>query len=1460
MLMRKFTSLCDAAPQAPAVVDATGSLNYAALDRRANAVAAQLRAAGLGRGALVAVFMPRTAATLACMLGIMKAGAAYTVVEDEGASEEHCARLLAIGAELTLCEAARAETLRAAGIEAEIAVTVELDEPAGLPALAPDDVAYVLFTSGSTGKPKGVSVTHGNIAHYTDAIASALGVHTPLRYAHVSTLAADLGNTSLLLSLATGGCLHLIDARLRKDPVALRDYLAEHRIEFIKITPTHWNAIASNLDADGLKDVRLRYLVLGGEALTVAFARRILESGAVEVLSNHYGPTEATVGVCAWPMRSLAELDAIKSECVPVGRPLGMTVLRVRDEFGRLHGRDAKGELFIGGPSVAQGYRNEPALTEAAFHALDGEEGRFYRSGDHVSLDGEGVALFLGRVDRQVKVNGYRVELEHVESVLRAIPGVEEGGVFYPQAQGKRRLVAALLVRAGETDLAGVRRALERALPDYMVPKLLLPLDAFPRNANGKVDMKALEAQVIERLAQAAPDAGDEAPAASPLHEEIRAVWRQYLQRGGFGDDESFFDLGGDSLDAIQLIADLQLRGHSVTAHGFLTNPTVNGLVAIRQRTQAAQARAPRAAVDRSRELSPAQSFFLRQGLADPDQHNQAILLRAEHRVDAELMHRAVTRLFVNHPQLRTAYRHDGEGYRTQLMKDEPEDAYEVVFIRKPLDEDARRRRIESVAQGVHQSMSLEHGQLFKARLFKCEGGPDLLLLTAHHIAVDVISWRILVSELSRHYAELAAGHELADAVAATVFQEWVAHVDEHADRLQQHGGAWLERALDLDAAAPALDPDNTEGAALTLWLGYSQAQTQTLLAQLPARTGLPLHIALLAVFAHCHARRHGQAELAIEVESHGRTTFDDSLDISRTVGWHTSTYPVVIAAGAELGDTLSHALAACNVPDLGLAFGVHEKRHAQLEAPAQRSRPAASICYNYLGQIHFGHDERFALTPVGHAIGRGRGDANQRGHALKLSGRVLDERLILDLSFPGKAAAGALSSNELGRIMEDMDRELRLLVDLPVRATGADLLLEPGTRTGLLSYAPKALIDAVESAHRDYRGILFTGATGFVGAHVLRELVLRSDLRVHCLVRGKDGIAPMQRLRDTLEYYFGAEVEQLLDGRVQALEGDVSAEGFGLSPPEYARMLEETDAIYHFAADTRLFGREEDFERQNVFSVRQCIDFARSGKRKDLHYMSTLAVCGLNPCGETIEFSETCGDVGQEFQNHYEATKYRAECLVQEFRAAGGAGFIYRSGNVSGHSRTARFQRNARDNRFVQFLTACIKSGQLPRSYDEPLILSPIDEVAAGIAAISLDGATQGGVFHVDSMQELRVKQVFDALRAIGIEFEQSEHATFSTLFSAQCDRRLGAQRDPELSLGLFWAMRRQRNIRFNNVTTHELMSRLRCSFSQLDDQWVARFVSGLADDGIFAAPRRKFPSPHASAGAGVRPSRMAG
>jgi thioester reductase-like protein len=640
-----------------------------------------------------------------------------------------------------------------------------------------------------------------------------------------------------------------------------------------------------------------------------------------------------------------------------------------------------------------------------------------------------------------------------------------------------------------------------------------------------------------------------------------------------------------------------------------------------------------------------------------------------------------------------------------------------------------------------------------------------------------------------------------------------------HRAALEQSSSSWLANCSQLPVST--YDATNTEGAARTGWIGFTTQQTERLVAA-AAQIEAPLHALLLGSFVHCWTRRTGLAHVWVEVESHGRLTLDDSIDISRTVGWHTSTYPVRLPIDAQHADVMIRATTAAlqAVQHLGVAYGLQESAHG-----AEPAQPVTALCFNYLGDINFSAAPGCALTASRYSVGRARGAANHRGHELKLSGRILGGCLVVDLSAPD-----TLPKAELELLMSELKQKLHKLAGESTLANVHDVVIEAGTRTGILSYMPQGLqLRAPRAAARDYRTVLLTGATGYVGAHVLMELLRQSRAHVLCLVRPKAAAGALQRLHETLEFYFQRTELQRFAERFTVLDGDAALARFGLDAVTYQQLCDSVDAVYHFAADTRLFGPEEEFQRNNVQPVRHCIEFVGTGCSKDLHHMSTLAVCGVNPQSTVIEFSEDSTDVGQEFQNHYEATKYSAEQLLQRFAAAGGRTFIYRSGNVSGDSRTARFQRAAGANRFVQLLAACVKLGKAPRT-SESIVLSPIDQVAAGIVAISLDSATPGGIFHVDSPHEIAIERFFEALRRAGIAVGTCEHDSFASLFNAVRDTRA-----TEIAVGRFWASRKPRNVRYNHARTLQLLQLLNRPFTELEEEWLGRFVEGLDGAGVF-------------------------
>ena len=420
MFIQRFQSRVALSPDRVAISSTDDDLTYRELNAQAQSLAHTLSERGVRPGQLVILYGPRSPAIIVGMLGVMMAGCAYTVVEAEGIPAEQLRRIVEIAADFLIVSSDLVHLVEKAGLP-WCTLSGHVRGPT-LPAALAATTAYVLFTSGSTGVPKGVAVSHDNLAHYCTGLIARLGLADGMTYAHVSTLAADLGNTSLFTSLWSGGTLYLAGEHERKDPMAMLSALSRHRVNVLKITPTHWRSILTVAQAAGEHAPKLDWLLLGGERLQTGLARRTLQSGVARRLVNHYGPTETTIGVTVHPV----ELDTLgdhEDSTVPIGRPFGRTTVKIRAAEGLFGSVDIEGELYIGGPSVAQGYRNQEEATRERFVDLRDGLGRYYRTGDWVRVNSEGTITFIRRVDRQVKVNGYRVELEYIE---RAICGMAD--------------------------------------------------------------------------------------------------------------------------------------------------------------------------------------------------------------------------------------------------------------------------------------------------------------------------------------------------------------------------------------------------------------------------------------------------------------------------------------------------------------------------------------------------------------------------------------------------------------------------------------------------------------------------------------------------------------------------------------------------------------------------------------------------------------------------------------------------------------------------------------------------------------------------------------------------------------------------------------------------------------------------------------------------------------------------
>jgi amino acid adenylation domain-containing protein len=870
-----FEAQVDRTPDATALVGGGSRLTYAELDRRANQLARHLHGLGVGPESVVGLCLGRGAEVIVGLLGILKAGGAYLPLEP-GYPASRVAQILGEASSTIVVTQAAFAASMPAGVKA-ILVDTDAARIAAEPSdrleteITPGNLAYVLFTSGSTGKPKGVAVEHRQLVSYTLAVGARLALPAGASHAHVSTFAADLGNTVLFPPLVTGGVLHVIAEELTTDPDGLGAYFAREGIDCLKIVPSHLSALLSSSSSPA-RVLPRALLVLGGEASSWELVSRLERLAPAMRILNHYGPTETTVGVLTHAVEKGSRASTV---IVPLGRPLPGNRVHVLDARREPTPTGVPGEIYIGGAQVARGYLDQPELTAERFVPDPFTPGaRLYRTGDRARALADGTLVFLGRVDFQVKIRGFRIELGEIESALAAHPGLEEAVVLALDDGDTKRLAAFVVARAAASPpaIAELVAFLAQRLPDYMVPASFEVLAALPLSSNGKIDRRALAA--IERPKEIAEA---HVEPRTPTEEVLASIWADVFQRERVGVDERFADLGGHSLLAIQIIARARDAFQAqIPLRAIFEHPTIAALAAVVdaavREDQGLEAppltRMPRGAELR---LSFAQErlWFLDQLEPGSSFYNVPSATRISGPFSAESMIRAFREVVRRHEVLRTSFAiHDGQPI--QVIHDGVAPGLALVDLGDVGDPAAREEAARvAVRDEAARPFDLAAGPMVRGQIVRLADDEHILLLTMHHIVSDAATRGILQRELMTLYsaftrgrpsplAELAVqyadyAHWQRTWLAGEVLAKQLAYWKQHLD------GAPTALALPTDRPRPPLQSHRGERRTITL--------PKALLAglkELSRREGMTLFMTLLAaVYAMLH-RYTGQADILI--------------------------------------------------------------------------------------------------------------------------------------------------------------------------------------------------------------------------------------------------------------------------------------------------------------------------------------------------------------------------------------------------------------------------------------------------------------------------------------------------------------------------------------------------------------------------------------------------------------------
>ncbi|MEV4949601.1 amino acid adenylation domain-containing protein [Streptomyces sp. NPDC053755] len=876
------------APDAVALVCEDRELTYAELDAAANRLARLLLARGVAREDVVAVALPRSPELVIALLAVMKAGAAYLPLDADHPQDRIAYMLDDAGARTVLTTRELSDGLPGTPGTARVL----LDEPSvaaecadlaptgpGVPVVL-DQAAYVIYTSGSTGRPKGVVVTHDGVGSLIATATDRIGVTADSRVVQFASAGFDVTVWDLIMSLCVGGRVIVVPTERRVAGPALTDYIAHHRATHMILPPSLVSALPQECDLpDGA------VLIVGTEAVPSELIARW--AGRVRVVVA-YGLTEATVNSTLW------SADADRPGPAPIGRPDPNTRAYVLDSALRPVPVGAEGELYVGGRGLARGYLGRPGLTSERFVAdpyADEPGARMYRTGDRVRWSADGNLEFLGRADGQIKIRGHRIEPGEVESAFMACPGVAQAAVLVREDhRGVKRLVAYLVAESGtdaDAAVADARSRIAEALPDYMVPSALVRLDGpLPLTPNGKLDSRALPAPQWTAMA------GDDAPT-GPVETTLARLFAEVLGLPSVGVHDSFFELGGDSIVAIQMVNRARESGLALTPRDVFRQRTVAALARTAGRIDpaAGAATAPAVVLDEDAlPVSPLQEGFFFHASFDREDDDLYVVqevLDLAGTVDPERLRRALQLMLDRHPLLRASFRQLPGGEVVQRLADRVTLPWrEADTAPTGLADILRRDRAEG--------FDLAAPPLLRATLIR-DGQRRRLLLTLHHIIADGWSVSVLLRELTAAYA----GEPLPEPVAPRAYLSWLAGRDRDAAR-----DAWARALAGLDGPTrlPALTTDDGAGSARRARHEHVDLRLpEVFTADLTARArsaGLTLSTVVNGAWALLLGALTGSRDIVFGTTVSGRTTEVEGLDAA--VGLFINTVPARVTLRAE--------------------------------------------------------------------------------------------------------------------------------------------------------------------------------------------------------------------------------------------------------------------------------------------------------------------------------------------------------------------------------------------------------------------------------------------------------------------------------------------------------------------------------------------------------------------------------
>lgn len=997
-------------PDSVAIVSGDNVLTYEKFNKRVNKLAHTLRNLDVHNNDYVAILSQRTIETLVGIYSILKVGAAYVPIDTsypfdriEYILRDSEAKIILVDSSVDVQSYSK---YRCINIEEEVNYS---PDDSNLSIIHnSNDIAYMIYTSGTTGNPKGVEIRHKSLTNIILDLQDRYPMVEGSAYLFKTSYCFDVSLTEIFGWFFNGGKLIILEKDSEKDPDIIANEIMKNNITHINFVPSMLSMFVSVAKKEKLSISTVDYVFVAGEAIGNEVARSCKEIFKTARLVNLYGPTEATI------YSTYYEIDKINNDCViPIGKPLSNVKTYIINNENRPCGIGIPGELCIAGNGIALDYKNQEDLTSAKFinNPWNPDE-ILYKTGDLARWIANGNIEYMGRIDAQVKVRGFRVELGEIESVMRNIEYVSDAAVIVKENGLGDKSICAYFVSDEQIKISDIRNDMNKQLPDYMMPTYFMQIEYIPVTKNGKLDHKMLPAIELKREEDyVAPSNGVEM--------KLLEIAEDILGVKGLSIKDNFFSVGGDSIKAIRIISKMRDEGYMLSVKDIMKSNCFKD-IAYNIKDTSHICQCSQEEVNGDIPLTPIQKEFYSWNFPKHNYFNQAVMLKNPEGFDVEYVKMVMNALMKHHDELRAVF---PNGNQTILSVEEIS-MYDlnVYDLRQIDDEEQLNATVLQKASIIQDSIDIENGPLIKLGLFQMKTAQHLMICM-HHLIVDGVSWRILLEDFSNAYRDCTSNKDIVFPKKTSSYRKWAEGLIEYSKSnvLKEEIPYWKSVYNKIQTGKFNGDInliDHKYYGHLSMKL--DNETTKSLLYKTEEAFGTNVNDLLLTALGLAVYRLTNQKSLAVNLEGHGREEIHVPIDINRTVGWFTSIYPIVLNVDESIENMVINTKDVLHkVPNNGIGYSILKYTN-DLEINEQ-----ADICFNYLGQIDNESGVKGQITFSEFSTGITTAKENGSYSNIEINALIVNDLFVLNLTY----CEGKYSYEMMQQLIQNYEECLRNII-----------------------------------------------------------------------------------------------------------------------------------------------------------------------------------------------------------------------------------------------------------------------------------------------------------------------------------------------------------------------------------------------------------------------------------------------